>query len=253
MKANVRGGQARRCLIVSSLAALLLFATSASAGILPIGVEKDLWSDLAFPSGVSGGFDSGTMELTSTASPSNALDIGLGTAIDYGSGGALGGAFSATLNVSGVLLQADGTVNNGGSVTVIYNGGVPNTFPGLALDYGLTGGETLLTGTVLEVLMDATGADTLDIAFSISGGVLQTNNPTLGVPFSPVNLGIIRVSAPGGLPADFSTSFSFDSSTTINVLGVPEPSSIALGMLGVILMSMARSRSKRCHFLGECI
>jgi hypothetical protein len=149
----------------------------------------------------------------------------------------LGGAFSATLNVTGVEIQPDGTVTNSGSLVITFNGSAPGS---LGDDYGIVAGNALLTGSILEVLLDATGDNTLDVLFSISGGALQTPNPTLGVIFAPDYFGLIRVVGVT-MPSDFSSSFSLDGAT-INVFGLPEPSSIMLGLLGAMLIFVSRSR-----------
>jgi hypothetical protein len=216
----------------------------ARAGTLPVGVEKEYWSDMAFPGGVTGGFNSGTLQLTVAASPSNDLEIGgeLGPSHlgrHYGAGGTLGGAFSAALSVSGVQVQPDGTVTDGGSVTVKYNGGVSGS---LGTDYGIAAGAWLLQGSVAEVLLDATGDNTLDVLFSINGGALQTANPSLGTNFSPAGWGLIRVVGVT-MPSTFSETFSL-SGATIDVYGIPEPASIMLGLVGVVY-ALVGSRKRR--------
>lgn len=206
--------------------------------------ETEWWSDMAFPTGVTGDFDSGTLDLTITASPSNDLELGaefFNNGRHYGTGGTIGGPFSATLSVSGVDILPDGTVTDGGTVSVVYNAGAPGS---IGDDYGVSGGASLLEGTVIAVLMDATGADTLDILYEITGGALQSlTNPDLpGVPFSPNNLGLIRIAGAGPLPADFSSNFSIDGAT-INNFGVPEPTAMALALLGGFAVMTRRRRA----------
>jgi hypothetical protein len=169
------------------LAAVLSTSQAAVASIFGIGVpEQDDWSDMAFPTGVSGSFASGTKLLTIAASPSNDLEIGSdfgpsNPGRHYGTAGTLGNAFSATLNVRGVVVEPDGSITNGGSVPVTFNGSVPGS---IGDDYGIVAGAPLLLGTVLDVLLDAMGDNTLDILFSISGGALQNINPALGTNFA---------------------------------------------------------------------
>lgn len=216
---------------------------SAGAATLPLGAEHDSWSDMAFPSGVSGSYNSGSKLLTITASPSNDLEIGEefgpgNVGRHYGSGGTLGGAFSATLNVSGVVIETDGTVSSGGTVTVTFNGSAPGS---IGTDYGIVAGAPLLTGTVLEVLLDATGDNTLDVLFDISGGALQNDNPDpdVGV-FAPNNRGLLRI-AGVTMPSSFSSTFSLNGAT-IDVLGIPEPGAMTLVLLGMVFACMAGSK-----------
>ncbi len=229
-----------------AMAILSFSVASTFAGPLDIlgTAEQDAWSDFAFPAGVTGSFDAGTLQFTVSASPSNDLELGgefgpSNAGRHYGSGGTIGSAFSASLSVSGVEIQSDGTVTNGGTVSVVFNAGAPDS---VGADYGVAGGGSLLTGTVLGVLMDATGSDTLDVLYQITGGALQNPNPELGpdpVVFSSANLGLIRIAGGGiTLPADFSQNFSVDNAT-VNNFGIPEPGTVILALLGgsVVLLS----------------
>ena len=242
--------------------ASLLLSSAAQASFLGLPESAD-WSDMAFPSGVSGSFDFGSMTLMATGSPSNDLEIGSefgpgGGSRHYGSGGTLGGAFSATLSVTGVVIQPDGTVNSGdgGILKITHEGSSAGS---LKDDYAdtihagplvvdtdggtntSTDGDVLLEGSVLEVLLNATGDNTLDVLFSISGGALQYDNPALGTNFAPANLGILRI-AGVAMPDDFSSSFDL-TGATIDVLGIPEPSSITLALFGMIA---ALACGRRC-------
>jgi hypothetical protein len=218
--------------------------SAASAAALPLETEQDNWSDMAFPTGVAGSYNSGTKVLSILAAPSNDLEIGgefgpsnLGR--HYGTGGTLGGPFAATLNVSGVVVEADGSVTSGGTVTVTLDGSAPDS---IGADYGIVAGTPLLLGSVLEVLLDATGDNTLDILFEVTGGALQNDNPDpdVGV-FAPNNRGLLRI-AGVTMPSDWSGTFSLDGAS-IDALGVPEPSALALGLLGVVAwLATARSR-----------
>jgi hypothetical protein len=137
----------------------------------------------------------------------------------YGTGGTLGGAFSATLFVSGVVIQTDGTVTNGGSVSVIFNGGAPGS---LGTDYGISNGSALLTGSVLEVMLDATGSGTLDVLFKITGGALQTYNSGAGSNFASANAGLLRIDTGRSNIGDFTTGFNL-TGARVDALGlVPE-------------------------------
>lgn len=185
--------------------------------------EIDAWSDMAFPS-VTGGFSTGSQVLSLTTAASNDLEIGSqfgpsNSGKHYGTGGTLGGPFSATLSVSGVVIQTDGTVTNGGTVSVIFNGG---TFGSLGTDYGIVAGNALLTGSVLEVMLDATGVGTFDVLFKITGGALQNINPSLGTNFASAGAGLLRFNTRTPANGDFTTGFSLDGAT-LDTLGlVPE-------------------------------
>lgn len=215
---------------------------AAPLDVLGVPEQAD-WSDFAFPGGVTGGFDLGTLELTVSASPSNDLELGeefFNDGKHYGTGGTIGSAFSATLSVSGVEILPDGTIQNGGTVSVVFNGGAPGS---IGTDYGVGAGGVLLEGTVIGVLMDATGDDTLDVAYEITGGALQNPNPELGpdpVVFAANNVGLIRIGGSITLPADFSSSFSIDGGT-INNFGIPEPTTLAMAVMsGLVLVCRKR-------------
>jgi hypothetical protein len=66
-------------LAVGGFCVLLIFGSfskGVEAAVLPLGPEQVQWSDMAFPSGVTGNFNAGTKTLTLGASPSNDLEIG---------------------------------------------------------------------------------------------------------------------------------------------------------------------------------
>ena len=243
------------------LVALSFFSFGASvttAALLPVGVEIDSWSDMVM-NGADISFDSGTGAFSvSRAAAAAQVEIGSefgpsNPGVHYGTGGTLGGLgggspFSASLDVSGVTVDSAGVVTAGGSIVVTYEAPPAVTFPGdLASDYGIDSGDPLLEGTVLEVLLGATGSGTLDVLFSITGGALQTgvnSEPSLaGVPFSGVGLGVLRIAAgTPSLPADWSSSFS-TTGATMDVLGIPEPSTIALAAMAGIYAITRRRKS----------
>ena len=225
----------RASLMLAALFAFTGASTLQAASIIGLP-EGDAWSDMNFATGVSGSYTAGTLDLSITAAPSNNLDIGVGTSADYGSGGSQGGAFAATLTVSGVDIANDGSVIDGGLVEIVFNGGAP----GVGTDYGVLPGGTLLTGVVTEVGLGATGAGTLDIAFDITGGGLQ--NPGVLGPFSTAAApqGLMRFVG-GGLPADWTADFSFNS--TLNVFGIPEPTSMVL--MATVMTLFATGRKTR--------
>lgn len=224
----------------------------ASAAILPLGVEQDGWSDLAFPSGVTGGYDAGTKQFTITATPSNDLEIGpqfgpSNPGRHYGNGGTLGDPFSATLNVTGVTIEPNGTVSNGGTVSVVLNGSAPGS---IGDDYGISNGAQLLTGSVLEVLLDATGDNTLDVVFSVTGGALQNDNPAPNVgKFAPANFGLLRI-AGVTMPSAWTSSFSLNGAT-VDVLAVPEPAALTFGALAAALGCVTLARRRQMQFGGK--
>ena len=205
---------------------MIFFAVcSSSWGAYVLGQpENDYWSDMAFPNVVSGGFNAGTQTLSLTSAASNDLEIGSqfgpsNPGKHYGTGGTLGGAFSATLFVSGVVIQTNGTVTNGGSVSVIFNGGAPGR---LGTDYGISGGSSLLSGSVLEVMLDATGGGTFDVLFKITGGALQNYNAGAGTNFASAGAGLLRFNTRSAANGDFTTGFSL-AGATVDTLGlVPE-------------------------------
>jgi hypothetical protein len=89
-------------------------------------------------------------------------------------------------------------------------------------DYGIVAGATLLTGSVLEVMLNATGDNTLDVLFEITGGALQNINPALGTNFSPIGIGLLRF-ASTVMPDSFNADFNFGSTTTLDLFGAPVP------------------------------
>jgi hypothetical protein len=236
------------------LFSMQLYSDSARAGLLPLPAEKDAWSDMAFPTGVTGNYNSGTKILTISGSPSNDLEIGSefgpsNIGRHYGSGGVLGGNFSATLSVTGVVVEPDGSVSNGGTVSIVHNGSAAGS---LGTDYGIGAGAPLLTGTVLEVLLDATGDNTLDVLFDITGGALQTDNPDpdVGI-YAPNNRGLLRI-AGVAMPSNWSGNFSINGAT-IDVFGIPEPSAVTLSLLGAVVGCFAgsRRRGSLCSMYGQ--
>jgi hypothetical protein len=223
------------------LSVCLIGVETAQAAVLPLPSELDAWSDMAFPSGVTGDYNSGLKTLTITGTPSNDLEIGpefgpSNPGRHYGTSGTLGAAFSATLNLTSVVVESDGSVSSGGLVNIVHNGSAPGS---IGDDYGIIAGASLLSGSVVEVLLDATGDNTLDVLFSINGGALQNDNPdpNVGV-FAPNGFGLLRI---GGvaMPSNWSGSFSLDGAT-VDVLGIPEPGAMTLAVLGGLLGYIGR-------------
>src|SRR5215212_9873540 len=140
-----------RLLLLTAMLVVVFAISQPSMAAFVLGKpEIDAWSDMAFPN-ISGAFNAGTKTLALSGSPSNDLEIGSqfgpsNPGRHYGTGGTLGGAFSATLSVTGVVIQTNGAVTNGGSVSIIFNGGAPGS---LGTDYGISGGSALLSGSVL--------------------------------------------------------------------------------------------------------
>src|SRR5262245_52475407 len=67
----------RPAVALLALLAILQLSGAARGSILPLGApEAQAWSDMAFASGVTGGFNAGTKILSITAAPSNSLEIG---------------------------------------------------------------------------------------------------------------------------------------------------------------------------------
>ncbi len=230
------------CALLTSV----IFTGHARAAILPLPTEQDAWSDMAYATGVTGSFNAGTKTLSISASPSDDLEIGSqfgpsNPGRDYGPGGILGGPFSATLSVSGVIIEPNGSVSNGGTVSMVFNSGAADS---IGADYGIADGSTLLQGSVLEVLLDATGDDTLDVLYSITGGALQTDNPdpNVGV-YAPANLGLLRI-AGVALPSTWTSSFSLEGAT-VNSFGIPEPGTFALLSAAVLLIWPRRTSPRR--------
>ena len=73
-KAALLGRCCRKAAALFVLLATLQLSGAARGSILPLGEpEQQAWSDMAFASGVTGGFNAGTKLLSITASPSNSL------------------------------------------------------------------------------------------------------------------------------------------------------------------------------------
>lgn len=238
-KANVMQSRRRpSSWLALAIAAIefLSFAVPAPAAFVLGKPEVDAWSDMAFPL-ASGSFNAGSKTLSISSTPSNDLELGSlfgpsNPGRHYGTGGTLGGAFSATLTVSGVVIQPTGTVTSPGSVSIKYNGGAPGS---IGTDYGIVPGTALLTGSVLEVLLDATGSGTLDVLFAVTGGALQNMNFAAGTNFAPANRAILRLAGRTPSGGDFSTGFSL-SGSSIDVLGlVPEfPYTTLIMFMGIL-------------------
>ena len=130
------------------------------------GTELRQWSDLAYPNTDTGSYNAATDLLTLTTLEFNDLELGNeygpGGPIGrhYGTGGKLGGPFQSTLTIAGAVIAptADdpmtavdeskcGTVTNGGTVLVTFNGGAAGS---VGTDYGVVAGNTLLQGTIVE-------------------------------------------------------------------------------------------------------
>lgn len=237
-------------------AALTTFVSvhSVRAAALPVGPELAKWSDMAFASGINGGYTANTLSFTVTAGNSNDLELDIaygpiGGGRHYGSGGTAGGAFAATLSVSGVQIDEDpneparAIVVNGGSVTITLVNSVAGS---IGTDYGIANGTALLTGYVTEALLDANGNDTLDVLFTITGGALQTgtnSDPNLtGVQFADGGSGLLRFTK-SGLPSAFTSDFSLTGGT-LNVLGIPEPGTTVLALLGALLTLTSRVKQE---------
>jgi len=255
---------AQRCLAVCTLTILgaLGSGSLASASLLP--VEQDSWSDIVI-GGSNVIYDGSTLTAT-RVSQATQIEIGgefgpgnPGT--HYGPGGTLGAIdplfmpnpltgnspVFVSFDLSGVDINSSGVVTDGGSLTVTYTGPPAGMFPGdFADDYGIGIGATLLEGTVIEVLISGIGGSVLEVLFDITGGVLQTgtnSEPSLaGVPFATTGRGALLF-ASTAFPADWSNPFTVNS-PTMDLFGIPEPSSMGLGMIGVILTMVRRSRRR---------
>jgi hypothetical protein len=251
------------------LALILLVCASAEAAFLPLGVEQDAWSDMAFASVQSGSYNSTSDAFALSAAPSNDLELGLefgpsNAGKHYGNGGTWGGpspGFSATLTVTGTTIAptADdlgtplvdeskyGTITNGGLVRVVYNGPAANG-TNMASDYGgLVNGSVLLEGTVIEALLDATGDNTLDVLVHLSSGILQTPGANLNhdAPvFARNGRGILRISGVT-MPSNWTSGFNLTPGGKINFLGIPEPGTMMLALLGAIFACITGSRRDR--------
>jgi hypothetical protein len=212
---------------------------------------------MAYPNTDTGSYTAATDALSLSTLEFNLLELGNqfgpgrppGT--HYGTGGTLGGPFQTTLAIAGALIAptADdpmtavdeskcGTVTAGGTVTVTFNGGAAGS---VGTDYGVVPGNALLTGTVVEALLDASGDNTLDLLVALSGGALQNPNPDLGINFAPHDLAVLRITRAAGLPSDWTQDFTL-TGATIDMLGIPEPSGAALALLAGIFAFMARSK-----------
>jgi hypothetical protein len=217
---------------------------------------------LAYPNTDTGSYNAGTDALTLTTLEFNDLELGYeygpGAPIGrhYGTGGDLGGPFQTTLTIAGAIIAptADdgstafdeskyGTVTNGGTVTVTFNGGAAGS---VGTDYGVVAGNALLTGTIVEALLDAAGDNTLDLLVSLSGGALQNPNPDLGINFAPNNLAVLRITRSAGLPSDWTQTFSLVGAT-IDMLGIPEPSVVALALLAAAFGCAARRQRQNSN------
>jgi hypothetical protein len=210
------------CGLVVLLATVFGSCGVASASILGL-IEQDSWSDMPFMD-VMDGFNAGTMQLNVTADSSNDLEIGgqfgpSNAGRHYGTGGILGGPFTASLTIAGVVIQPDGTVTSPGSVLVTFGGSAAGS---IGDDYGIVAGAPLLTGFVLEVMLNATGDNTLDVLFEITGGALQNINPALGTNFSPIGIGLLRF-AGTAMPDSFAENIIFGETTTLDLFGAPIP------------------------------
>jgi hypothetical protein len=242
-------------LSIVALAASVFSATSAQAGLIDFA-EQIPWSDLSYPNIDSGDFDIDTQTLTINTTEASFLELGAqygpppaSSGHHYGSSGSLGATIITTLSVSGVQLDANGNViNDGGEVKVTFNG-PPANGTNFASHYGVVNGSVLLLGKVLQAKLDptGTGADTMNILFSIDSGELQEPNSQNGLVFAPAALGMLHI---GGitLPASFSADFDF-SDGSLDLYGIPEPGSLALGALAAIFGAPGCLR-RRCLRTG---
>ena len=242
--------------VACTLLTLLVLAPSAESAVLPLGDERDAWSDLSFPLASGGTFDSGFLTIGTAAVPA---DIEFGSQFGpghpgwhYGTTGTLGGTFSVSLSIVRLQIAATGAVVGGNNsiVTLSYQGGAPGS---LGSDYGIGINRTLLRGTVQEVLLDAAGDNTLDILFTILGGDLQevpNPDPNIGI-FAPNKLGLFRITAPN-LPSNWTSTFSF-TNASLHAFGlVPEPTSAALVTFGFVVAPVLRHRRRLRRQIHEC-
>jgi hypothetical protein len=207
--------------ILSALFILNFYSRQAASAVLPLPSEQDSWSDMAFPSVATGSFIAASKALSITTPAGSDLEIGSqfgpsNPGRHYGTGGTLGGLFSAAFTVCGVTIEPNGSVSNGGSVLMTFNNGSPGS---IGDDYCVLAGASLLQGTVLEVLLSATGSNTLDILYAITGGALQLDNqdPNVGV-YAPRNVSLLRIAA-SAIPSNGSTNFNL-SGATIDSFGL---------------------------------
>ena len=237
-------------LAIFSALALLVLCHPSRAAFQFGAVEELSWSDMAFTS-VTGSYNTGTKLLTAGGGSSD-LELG-GTfgpgfpGRHYGTSGTLGGPFSATLSMTGVVVQSNGNVTGGGNVTVTFNGSAPQS---IGDDYGIVSGAPLLSGTVLGLQLNATGSGTLDVIFAISGGALQNFNAGAGTNFAPGNLGMMRFGSRTPPNGDFTTGFSLNGST-MNLFGspIPEPQYATLICFGAIFGYIVTARFVKGRFV----
>jgi hypothetical protein len=211
-----------------------------------------------------GGYTAGSGVLTITTQEFNDLELGnqfgpSNIGRHYGTGGTLGGPVQTTLMVNNVVIQptADdintafdeskyGTVTNGGSVLVRYDGSAAGS---VGNDYGIPVASVLLQGTVIEALLDANGDNTLDLLVALQtpgGGALQNPNPDLGINFAPANLAVLRITRAAGMPSDWTQSFTL-TGAAIDMLGIPEPSAVLLALSASALALLRRSKHFSHH------
>jgi hypothetical protein len=229
---------------MTTVVVMMLTVCRESLAAFQMGAAEELsWSDMAFTS-VTGSYNTSTKQLTASGNSSD-LEIGgqFGPGFPgrhYGTGGTLGNPFSSTLTMNGVIVQSNGNVTNGGSVTVMFNAGAPGS---IGADYGIPNNSVLLSGNVLAVQLNATGAGTLDVMFAITGGALQNNNPSLGTNFAPGLLGLMRFGSRTPPNGDFTTGFSLGSAT-LDLFGaaVPEPRYVTFACFSLLLCYIIGAR-----------
>ena len=218
----------RACLVLTVLS-LAFFAQSAQAGLLPFE-KKDSDSDFSVLAGVSGSYDFASDVLTLTGT-SASLDEGPGSGNDYTGFGAL---MSLTAEIAN-----DGSIFDVGSFELKYLGPPSST---LAVAYGLSASDVMLSGHVVEVLLES--SSTMQVAVEITGG-----NSGLVDLFTDPSIPWVglKVTVPGAdLPSNFDSdtgSYALVSQTTIDIVGpIPEPSSVVLGLAGTFLALVGRSK-----------
>jgi hypothetical protein len=234
--------------LLCGLITVFLLAPPVQSAVLPLGDEKDSWSDLLLPSG-GGAFDTVGRTLTittgATAVPGD-LEIGSqfgpsNPGWHYGTTGTLGGTFSVGLGITRLHVSPTGAVTDSDSIiTLSFDSGAAGS---LGTDYGIGRGRSLLRGVATEVLLDAAGDDTLDILFTITGGDLQElpNQQTPLGKFAPTNIGLIRITAPN-LPSNWTSNFNF-TATSLHIFAIPEPGTCQLACLAGLLIARGRSRT----------
>lgn len=209
--------------VLSSLMVLSL-ASQAGAALFPSAPFAEEFSDLTI-SFVEGSYDASTgeFELSGTA---GSLDIGPGSAAGFS-------FFTAPATLTGLTIDsATGEVLTPGTLTVTLATSAPAgaplpggaasilTIPGVDLNDTLLSADVfgieIVQPTSIQLVGRGVGGELADDFVDPAAGL-----PLIGISLSGGTLG-------GGLPADFSTSFSF-SSASINVIGpIPEPGSLAL-------------------------